>query len=490
MAAAEVKGQDSSFAGIDFTNVTAIPQGTADHVGRDMRIRQHVLGIIQAAYERFGFSPYETPVLENLDVFQGRYGEGDSSIFHLSDKQNHHLVLPYDSTVSLARVFATHPELPRPFRAYNIGKSFRDESGEGLHHRELVQCSADVVGSSSLGDDAQFVVMAFSVLKRLGFKDFTIRINHRKIYQDMAEIHGIRDRKKIIAIQRAIDHFDQGTGGIESVKKELAENKISWDLIDELLQVLELSGGPHYVLQHLEDMVYSHTKGIGFKALNDLREIIESLPRDVLNKTEIDLSLVRDLDYYTGFVIEAKVADTSVPFVLRGGRYDDLGASFGVKTPAVGMAFYFELILEAMGQLGILDSLNVSRRRIFLSCAERRHACKLQVLSQSLRRQSFEVVTSHEPLDNRFKRLKMALAEECAFMVCLDGMLSIQPLPGYGGNPMSKVLQEALESNAYGDGMAAAVILEEEVSQRDIEETKSLGQPNYTFDPSELSRQN
>lgn len=458
-----------------------IPQGTADHVGRDMRIRQHVLEIIRAAYERFGFSPFETPALENFEVFRGRYGESEENIFHLSDKHQHHLVLPYDSTASLARLVATHPELPRPYKGYNISKSFRDETAAGLH-RESVQCSADVVGSPYLGDDTQFVVMAFSVLKRLGFEDFTIRINHRRIYRDMAEIHGIRDRDQIIAIQRAIDHFDQGKGGIESVKKELAGHHISEGLISDLLQILELSGGPHYVLQRLENLVHWQTKGVGFKALDDLREIVEALPRDVLNKTEIDLSLVRNLDYYTGFVIEAHVKGTSVASVLRGGRYDDLIASFGVETPAVGMAFYFELILQAMAELGILSSLDVSRRRIFLCSAEKRGSRKMQVMSQALRRSSFEVVAIHEPLDNRFKRLKMAMAEECAFIVCLDGMIYAKPLPGYGENSFLKVLQEALEGNAFGNGGRTAVVIEKEAEGWEIEEAARLGQPVYDFD--------
>ncbi|MFA5386881.1 MAG: HisS family protein [Candidatus Paceibacterota bacterium] len=483
MEGTAVARSDSAFESIDLAK--AIPQGTADHVGRDMRIRQHVLGIIQAAYERFGFSPFETPALENVEVFRGRYGEGEENMFHLSDRHQHHLVLPYDSTASLARVMATHPELPKPYRGYNISRSFRDESGGGLH-RELVQCSADVVGSSYLGDDAQFVVMAFSVLRRLGFEDFTIRINHRRIYRDMAEIHGIRDRDQIIAIERAIDHFDQGKGGIEGVKKELAGHHIGEELISDLLQVLELSGGPHYVLQQLENLVYWQTKGIGFKALDELREIIEALPRDVLNKTEIDLSLVRDLDYYTGFVIEAHVEGASVASVLRGGRYDDLIASFGVETPAVGMAFYFELILEAMAELGILDNLDVSRRRIFLCSAEKRGSHKIQVMSQALRRSSFEVVAIHEPLDNRFKRLKMAMAEECAFIVCLDGMISIKPLPDYGESSFLKVLQEALENNAFGDGKRSAVVIERETDEREKKEVARLGQPVYDFDPEQI----
>lgn len=472
-----------TFGSIDLSR--AIPQGTADHVGRDMRIRQHVLGVIQAAYERFGFSPYEAPVLENRDVLSGRYGEGEESIFHLSDRHGHHLVLPYDSTVSLARIFATHAKLPRPFRAYNIGRYFRDENGKDLH-RELVQCSADVVGSSNLGDDAQFIVMAFSVLRRLGFQDFTIRINHRMIYSDMAKVHGISDRKQILAIQRAIDHFDQRKEGIEGFKKELADNNISGSLIASLLQVLELRGGPHYILQKLEDMVYSQSKGVGFNALNELREIVESLPNDVLGKTEIDLSFVRDIDYYTGFVIEAKVAGTLVESVLRGGRYDELGSSFGVRTPAVGMAFYFELILEAMADLGMLEDIDVSRRRIFLCCAEKSQTKRLQVMSQALRRSSFEVVANHEPLSNKFKRLKMALDEQCAFIVCLDGMISIKPLPGYGESVFLKVLQESLQNNAYGDGRSSAVNVMEEASEREIREKERIGRPAYDFDPEEI----
>jgi histidyl-tRNA synthetase len=247
-------------------------------------------------------------------------------------------------------------------------------------------------------------------------------------------------------------------------------------------------------------MVYSQAKGIGFKGLNELRKVVEALPREVLNKTEIDLSLACDSDYYTGFVMEGVVVrrskkDKSVheqmgKFVLSGGSYKDLVSSFGGKAePAVGMAFYLENLLDAMEQLGMIDSLDLSRRRVLLSCAEERHASKLLQIGQSLRKNSFEVVTAHEILDNKFKRLKMALEEQCACVVCLDGMISVKPLPGYGSSALFKVLQKILENDGYGDGMSVAVIAEKESGEgelkREMEEIKRLGQPTYKFDPSQ-----
>jgi len=459
-----------------------VPQGTVDHVGRDVRVRQHIIDTIQAVYESFGFSPYETPLLENFEVVQGRYGESEGSIFHVVDKQKHHMALRFDSTVSLARLVATHPKLPRPFRAYNFGKSFRDDTN-GLECRELALCSADVIGSDSLGCDAEFIVLAYHVLKKLGFADFTIRINHRKIYQDIVEMHGVRDSDQIAVIQQVIDHFDKGKQDMAGVKEELAKLGIESEIIDVLLEVLDLCGSPYYVLRQLEEMVYSRTKGVGFRGLNELKEIVTALPREVIDKTEIDMSLVQNFRYYTGSVIECSIANVSAGPVLRGGRYDDLISSFGAGVAAVGSAFYIEPIQEAMDCLGISDKLNVSRRRIFLTCTDSGQLSKLILISQALRANSLEVVTAYVPISNKFLRLKMAMDEQCSFIVILDGILRIKPLPGYGNGVLAGVLEDALSNNAYGDRGVSAVIVEEEVSQNDLEGVASMSRPSLTFNP-------
>lgn len=194
-----------------------IPLGTSDVKGFDARVKDYVLGKIKEVYENYGFEPLYTPIIENAEVFNGHHGEGEKLLFKLKDKQGMELVLKYDSTVPLARVISMYPEIQKPYKRYQLQESFRDDDVDKGHFREFVQCDGDVVGATTLLADAEIIMIAYDGLNKIGFSDFTIRINHRKIIQGIAEKAGIYSDSGFIKIQRAIDML------IKSLKMEWLE---------------------------------------------------------------------------------------------------------------------------------------------------------------------------------------------------------------------------------------------------------------------------
>lgn len=162
-----------------------IPLGTSDVFGFDARIKDYVLDKIKCVYERYGFEPLYTPILENAEVFNGHHGEGEKLLFKLTDKSNEELVLKYDSTVPLARVVSMYHEIQKPYKRYQLQQSFRYDDVDKGHFREFIQCDGDIVGTESLLADAEITMIAHDGLAEIGFTNFTIRLNHRKIIQGL-----------------------------------------------------------------------------------------------------------------------------------------------------------------------------------------------------------------------------------------------------------------------------------------------------------------
>jgi histidyl-tRNA synthetase len=432
--------------------LVTVPTGTSDVIGHDMRIQQHILETIQRVYERFGFMPQDTPIIENDVVFKGHHGEGESLIFRLNDKGDLPLVLRYDQTVPLARVFATHPELPRPYSRYQIGPVFRDDVDDGRHFRQFIQCDGDIVGCSSLLADADILMLAYAGLEELGFPNFTIRINHRKIFQGIASLHGITEKEKVVAIQRALDRADKCTcDGAEGIKRELSEFDIGEEVADTLFNISALSGKPlPWVLGQLEAMLGNQR--LAMEGIRDLKEIMSYLPEQMANKIAIDMSLARGADYYTGFILEGVVDGIPIGAVLGGGRYDNLLAAFGRPSePAVGMAFGYERIILAMKQLGMLDSMAMDRHKVLVSCSDRQHLPGLAKLAQALRSQSLEVVTAYEVLDDGGLS-RMAAEQHCPVIVHLNGGTEVRTLPGFEN---SELYNKAITALNGGNIVAA-----------------------------------
>lgn len=345
-----------------------IPLGTSEIFGVDMRRQQAVIDTIREVYETFGCEPLHTPILENAEVFDGHHGEGEKLLFTFADSQGNQLVNRYDLTVPLARFAGSHPEIPRPLKRYQIETVFRDDKPDLGHFREFTQCDGDVIGNPCLSADAEVVNLAHFGLSKLGFDDFTIRVNHRGIIKAIAEKAGVFDDVGVLMVQRALDFSDKVTkSGIDGIRSDLREYGAPDNVIDVIVEMLLLDGDDalEKLLAIEGALQFSE---IGRKAVSELRTILEMVPDDVLDRVSVDLTLARGADYYTGFILEGVVASVPVGAVLGGGRYDNLVGKFGdVSEPAVGMAFGLERILTAMKMLDMLENIETLDRVLVVS---------------------------------------------------------------------------------------------------------------------------
>ena len=345
-----------------------VPLGTSEIFGVDMRRRQAVVDTIRSVYETFGFEPLHTPILENAEVFNGHHGEGEKLLFTFTDSQGERLVNRYDLTVPLARFAGSHPEIPRPLKRYQIETVFRDDKPDLGHFREFTQCDGDVVGSACLSADVEVINVAHFGLSKLGFGDFTIRVNHRGIIRAIAEKAGVFDDAGVLMVQRALDFSDKVTkSGIEGIRHDLIDYGAPENVIDTIIEMILLDGDN--ALEKLSAIEHSLSfSGAGRAATSELRIILEMVPDAILDKVSVDLTLARGADYYTGFILEGVITSAPVGAVLGGGRYDNLVGKFGDKPePAVGMAFGLERILTAMAMLHMIEDIKLPERVLVVS---------------------------------------------------------------------------------------------------------------------------
>lgn len=345
----------------------SIPLGTSDVKGFDARVKDYVLGKIKEVYENYGFEPLYTPIIENAEVFNGHHGEGEKLLFKLKDKQGMELVLKYDSTVPLARVISMYPEIQKPYKRYQLQESFRDDDVDKGHFREFVQCDGDVVGATTLLADAEIIMIAYDGLDKIGFSDFTIRINHRKIIQGIAEKAGIYSDSGFIKIQRAIDYTDKIIkNGVAGIKQYLEKRNVSDTVINVICDLVNIvTEDPFETLDKIQG--YLADSNSALEGIQELREILTYIPSNVLSKVKIDFTLARGADYYTGFIIESIINNIELGAVLGGGRFDNLVEAFcDEKVPAVGMAFGLERIITAMKELELTDKLEIYHKKVII----------------------------------------------------------------------------------------------------------------------------
>lgn len=368
----------------------SIPLGTSDVKGFDARVKDYVLGKIKEVYENYGFEPLYTPIIENAEVFNGHHGEGEKLLFKLKDKQGMELVLKYDSTVPLARVISMYPEIQKPYKRYQLQESFRDDDVDKGHFREFVQCDGDVVGATTLLADAEIIMIAYDGLDKIGFSDFTIRINHRKIIQGIAEKAGIYSDSGFIKIQRAIDYADKIIkNGVAGIKQDLEKRNVSDTVINVICDLVNIvTEDPFETLDKIQG--YLADSNSALEGIQELREILTYISSNVLSKVKIDFTLARGADYYTGFIIESIINNIELGAVLGGGRFDNLVEAFcDEKVPAVGMAFGLERIITAMKELELTDKLEIYHKKvIILDNSELQHDI---IKCSSILREKFDV---------------------------------------------------------------------------------------------------
>ena len=314
-----------------------------DFLPEDARRRQYVIGVIADVYQRYGFEPLETPAVENIETLMGKYGEeGDRLIFRILKRGEEgksgdaDLALRYDLTVPLARVVAQYrTQLPKFFKRYQVQPVWRADRPQKGRFREFYQCDVDAIGSTSLVIEADLLGAAAEVMQRLGFENFRIRLNHRRLLSAVLTDAGIPAPRHASALV-ALDKLDKTSP--EAVAAELTERGIGPDAASALLA--RLGAGL--------------TDDVGLEGAEDLREIVrlcEQTP--AAGRIDVDLSLARGLSYYTGAIFEITVPDLAGS-LGGGGRYDELiGMFLGQQVPACGISLGLERILVVMGERGM-----------------------------------------------------------------------------------------------------------------------------------------
>ena len=366
----------------------SIPKGTRDFSPEVVAKRNFIFDTIKSVFHKFGFQPIETPAMENLATLTGKYGdEGDQLIFKILNSGDYlskvdpsklqagnsrqlipeisEKALRYDLTVPFARYVVMHQhEITFPFKRYQVQPVWRADRPQRGRYREFFQCDADVVGSASLLNEAEFVLIYDEVLSELGLKDFTIRINNRKILSGLAELTG--KPEKMMDLTIAIDKLDKiGTGGVE---KELLEKEFTAEDIKIISPFLELQGSNPEKLAYLK--TYLADSETGLKGIVELEAVLAYVSHFNTRQAviELDITLARGLNYYTGAIIEVRSNEVQMGSLGGGGRYDDLTGMFGLKgLTGVGISFGADRVYDVMEELKLFPSAAALGTRILIT---------------------------------------------------------------------------------------------------------------------------
>ena len=353
----------------------SLPKGTRDFSPAEIAKRNFILNTIRKQFELFGFRPIETPSFENLETLMGKYGEeGDRLIFKIlnsgdylskidpelyaqqdSKKLTSHIsqkALRYDLTVPFARYVVMHQnEIDFPFKRYQIQPVWRADRPQKGRFREFYQCDADVVGNSSLLQEVELTLLYDAVFKDLGFDKVTIKLNHRKILSGMAQLIGAGDQ--ITDFTTALDKLDKI--GEEGVVKELESKGFSEDMLSKARSFFSIKGSNEVKIEQLSSLFADSEEGK--EGLQEMEYLLKSIQEAGLSKAEleIDVTLARGLNYYTGVIFEVEAPeDVKIGSIGGGGRYDDLTGIFGLKdVSGVGISFGLDRIFLVMDELGL-----------------------------------------------------------------------------------------------------------------------------------------
>jgi histidyl-tRNA synthetase len=320
-----------------------------------MRKRNYVLSIIKEIFEIYGFEPLETPSLELWDTLSGKYGdEADRLTYRFTDRGNREVGLRYDLTVPLSRLIAMYPQIPKPFKRYQIQPVWRADKPQKGRFREFYQCDVDIVGSPSLLADAEIIAITNDILKKLNFNKYKIRINSRKILSGIREVSGAAPEEEIL-ICRAIDKIDKI--GIAGVKEQLSDYKIPSNSVKSIMEIIQFGGTNEDQLSRLEELFTPSE--IGREGLQEISTLLSYLSEYKISEDILffDLYLARGLDYYTGPIYETIVEEPKIGSITGGGRYDNLiGLFSGNDQPATGTTIGLERIITVMDELHLFPA--------------------------------------------------------------------------------------------------------------------------------------
>jgi histidyl-tRNA synthetase len=373
----------------------SLPKGTRDFSPIEMVKRNYIYDTIKTVFKKYGYAEIQTPSMENLQTLTGKYGdEGDKLIFKIlnsgeflndpkkksfdfaQDDNSNKLVslisekaLRYDLTVPFARYVVMHQsEITFPFKRFQVQPVWRADRPQKGRYREFYQCDADVVGSPSLLNEAEFILIYHEALTNLGLKDFDIKINNRKILSGIAEIIG--KPELIVDMTVAIDKLDKI--GFEGVTKELLERGFTEADIDKLQPVILLEGTNEEKLASLKSVLA--TSEIGLKGIEEIETVLDYVAKltthnsELATHIELDITLARGLNYYTGCIFEVKTNEVAMGSIGGGGRYDDLTSMFGLKDlTGVGISFGADRIFDVLEELNLFPKSAAEGTKVLIS---------------------------------------------------------------------------------------------------------------------------
>jgi histidyl-tRNA synthetase len=404
-----------------------LPQGTRDFGPDVVRKRNYIFSTIRTVFELYGFQPLETPAIENLDTLMGKYGEeGDKLIFKILNngldnyekekpvregfekilkgknaKEITERALKYDLTIPFARYVAmNYHQLSFPFKRYQIQPVWRADRPQKGRYREFYQCDADVVGSKSLLNEVELALIYHQVFTQLGIKGYELKINHRKILTGLAELCGGAERMNDIAI--AVDKLDKI--GLDKVKDELKQKKMNEKQLNVIEKYLSIAGDNTEKIIALNNLIGSTESGRN--GVDELKEIFNNPQLSTVNY-QLDPTLARGLNYYTGIIFEAKApAGVKIGSIGGGGRYDDLTGLFGVPDiPGVGISFGVDRTYDVMEELNLFPSnVHIGTQILFFNLGEKESNAAFNLMQQ-LRDKNIRCELYHENVkfDKQFK---------------------------------------------------------------------------------------
>lgn len=390
----------------------SIPQGTRDFSPVEVRKRQYIFGVLKEIFEQYGFQPLETPSMENLVTLTGKYGEeGDRLIFKIlnngldkkKDKDKDKLneawatmlekpfstpvvterALRYDLTIPFARYVVMHQhELAFPFRRYQMQPVWRADRPQKGRYREFWQCDADVVGSTSLINEAELLCIYQSAFHKLGLPEIKVKVNSRKLLAGIAELCGMPEKMMDITI--ALDKLDKI--GWDGVTKELEQREITTKGIAKIKDVISVEGSNEEKLDKLAEIMGDSEQGkAGVQELRDTLKYHNAIKNsEWTSEVLVDISLARGLNYYTGVIVEVVCDAVNMGSIGGGGRYDDLTGLFGLKNMSgVGVSFGVERVYDVMEELGLYpDELSSGIQAIIINFGGEDEMYALKVLTQ------------------------------------------------------------------------------------------------------------
>ena len=421
----------------------SIPKGTRDFGFVEMAKRNYIFNTIREVYALYGFRQIETPAMENLSTLMGKYGEeGDKLLFKIlnsgdftkgisaTDYEEQGAArlaarfcekgLRYDLTVPFARYVVQHrEELQMPFKRFQIQPVWRADRPQKGRYREFYQCDADVVGSDSLLNEVELMQIVDEVFKRFGIR-ICIKINNRKLLTGIAEVIGAAD--KIVDITIAIDKLDKI--GLENVNKELLENGLNAEQIEKLQPIINLQGTNVEKLATMRQVLQESE--VGLKGIEELEFVLATLEgSELTNPIELDLTLARGLNYYTGCIFEVKALDVQIGSITGGGRYDNLTGIFGLSgLSGVGISFGADRIYDVLNQLELYPANTqngVDLLFMNFGAAEAQHCLRL-----AMKARRAGIATEVYPDAVKMKKQMSYANQQCVPFVALVGESEMQ----------------------------------------------------------------